>query len=652
MSSTARALARSSPAHQASQASRFWHSASYAALGSVALGVVTFAGFLLQADAASAALLYLFVIVLTSLWAADLAASLVVSIVAIVSLDYFFTLPLFNVRIGEIDAVALIVFSATAFVITRLMSRVRASLEEIQAREATQREQASLLDLTHDTVFVRDMNDVITYWNRGAEELYGWTREEALAKVSHALTQTIFPAPLADIRAELLRTARWEGELVHTRRDGAQVVVASRWSLQSDEQGRPAAILETNNDITERKRAEEELRESERRYRYIFQSTGVSIWEEDFSQVKGALDDLKAGGVQDVRQYLAAHPGFVEQAMSMVRILDVNEATVRLFGATDKQELLVSLDRIFTPETQDVFARELVALADGRTWFESQTSLKTLKGDRLSVILTITFPADPAKLKSVLVSIMDISEQKRAEEALRQAQADLAHVSRVTTLGEMAASIAHEVDQPLSGVVINANASLRFLTAASPNLDEVRDGLHAIARDGRRASDVIGRIRALARRTPNEKELLDINEVIHEVVALAEGETRRARARLRTELADDLPPVLGDPIQLQQVVLNLLLNGLDAMHAVVDRPRELIIRTEREAIDRVRVAVQDSGSGIDPQLATRIFDAFYTTKRDGMGMGLSISRSIVEQHGGRLWAVPNDGPGTTFQFTV
>ena len=182
MSSTARALARSSPTHQASQASRFWHSASYAALGSVALGVVTFAGFLLQADAASAALLYLFVIVLTSLWAADLAASLVVSIVAIVSLDYFFTLPLFNVRIGEIDAVALIVFSATAFVITRLMSRVRASLEEIQAREATQREQASLLDLTHDTVFVRDMNDVITYWNRGAEELYGWTREEAIGQ--------------------------------------------------------------------------------------------------------------------------------------------------------------------------------------------------------------------------------------------------------------------------------------------------------------------------------------------------------------------------------------------------------------------------------------------------------------------------------------
>ena len=247
---------------------------------------------------------------------------------------------------------------------------------------------------------------------------------------------------------------------------------------------------------------------------------------------------------------------------------------------------------------------------------------------------------------------LDVTERKRAEDAVRKAQAELAHIARVTTMGEMAASIAHEVDQPLSGVVINANACLRFLSGAPPNLDEVRDGLQAIARDGRRASDVIARIRALARRTATEKEPLDINEVIREVVALAEGEARRTRARLRTDLAGDLPRVLGDRVQLQQVVLNLLLNGLDAMQGVVGRPRELVISTQREASDRVRVAVQDSGSGIDPQVAPRMFEPFYTTKSSGLGMGLSISRSIVEQHDGRLWAVPNDGPGTTFHFTV
>jgi len=249
-------------------------------------------------------------------------------------------------------------------------------------------------------------------------------------------------------------------------------------------------------------------------------------------------------------------------------------------------------------------------------------------------------------------AVMDVTARKRAEEALRQTQADLAHVGRVTTLGEMAASIAHEVDQPLSGVIINANACQRFLSRASPNLDEVREGLQAIARDGRRAAEVIARIRALARRTATEKEPLDIEEVIREVVALAEGEAHRTGARLRTELDGHLARVRGDRVQLQQVVLNLLLNGLDAMRAVEGRPRELIIRTQQEDADRVRVAVQDTGSGIDPQLATRMFEPFYTTKRSGLGMGLSISRSIVEQHGGRLWAVPNDGPGATFYFTV
>jgi signal transduction histidine kinase len=216
----------------------------------------------------------------------------------------------------------------------------------------------------------------------------------------------------------------------------------------------------------------------------------------------------------------------------------------------------------------------------------------------------------------------------------------------------MAASIAHEVDQPLSGVVINANACLRFLSGAAPNLDEVRDGLGAIARDGRRASDVIGRIRSLARRTATDKTALDMNEVVSDIVVLAEAEAGRAHARVRTELAPNLPRVLGDAIQLQQVVLNLFLNGLEAMHAVADRPRELVISTQSEAGDQVRVAVRDSGTGIDPQLVHRMFEAFYTTKGTGLGMGLSISRTIVEQHGGRLWAASNEGPGATFYFTV
>jgi PAS domain S-box-containing protein len=175
-------------------------------------------------------------------------------------------------------------------------------IEDLKRAESVLRDHARLLDLTHDTVFVRDMSDAITYWNRGAEALYGWGRDEAVGKISHQLTQTIFPAPLDDINDELLRTGRWEGELVHTKRDGTRVVVASRWSLQRDELGRPAAILETNNDVTERKRAEAELGESEGRYRHIFQSAGVSILVEEFSGVLAAIDDLKAQGMTDFRE--------------------------------------------------------------------------------------------------------------------------------------------------------------------------------------------------------------------------------------------------------------------------------------------------------------------------------------------------------------
>jgi PAS domain S-box-containing protein len=525
-------------------------------------------------------------------------------------------------------------------------------IEDRKRAEEALREQASLLDLTHDTVFVRDMHDVITYWNRGAEELYGWTREEAVGKVTHQLTQTIFPTPLAEINAEVRRTGRWEGELVHTKRDGTRVVVASRWSLQRDAQGRPVAILETNNDITERQRAEAALHESERRYRNIFETAGVSIWEEDFSQVTAAIDELKAQGVRDFRQYLAAYPAFVRHAISMVKIVDVNDATVKLFGAQSKDALLRSLHAIFTPETQDVFAAELVAIADGRTSFASETVLQNLQGDTLTVLLTMTFPPQPATLDRVLVSVTDVTERKQAEEALRRAQAELAHVTRVMTVGELAASIAHEVNQPLTGVITNGNACLRWLGRTPPDLDEAQEAVRRMIRDGSRASEVMARIRTLLRKAEPQKTRLAINDVIEEVIALAESEVRRNRVLLKTDLAADFPPVLADRIQLQQVLLNLTLNGMEAMRTVTDRSRELIIRSQKEETDAIRVAVQDAGVGIDPQDLERIFTAFVTTKPEGLGMGLAISRSIIEAHGGRLWATPNAGPGATFQFTL
>ena len=292
------------------------------------------------------------------------------------------------------------------------------------------------------------------------------------------------------------------------------------------------------------------------------------------------------------------------------------------------------------------------ALATG-TPLESETRLRRFDGEyRWFLLRAVPLRDELGNLVKWYGTTTDIEDRKQAEEAVRQTQAELAHVTRVMTMGELAASIAHEVNQPLAAVIANGNACLRWLAGEAPNLDEAREAARRIIRDGKRAGEVIARTRALSRKTETEKERLDLNEAIQEVVALVQGEVRRNRVALRLDLASDLPPVLGDRVQLQQVVLNLLMNGIEALSAVGDRPRALVISTQSGAVDQVRVTVQDSGSGLDPQSLDRIFEAFYTTKRGGMGMGLSISRSIVENHGGRLWAVANDGPGATFQFTL
>jgi PAS domain S-box-containing protein len=776
------------------------------ALAVLCVAVALMTTSLLQSGALFAPLFFLAIIL--SAWFGGMGPGLLAALLATICIDYFFLAPVYNFKFNLSHLPQLLVFFISAVLVSSwsavrkraetLLRRARdeqeakvqertadlkqaneklqSEITERQRVEQTLRQRADLLDLTHDTIFARDMNDVITYWNRGAEELYGWKKEEAIGKISHELTQTVFPAPLEEINETLLRSDRWEGELIHTKRDGSKVVVASRWSLQSDERGAPLAILETNNDITERrqaeealrdseeqwkaafennptmyfmvdaagitlsvnafgaeqlgytseelvgspvlnvfyeadrdavlrnlarcfdqlnqsmnwearkarkdgtviwvretaravlfkngavilvacediterKRVEEELRESERRYRYIFDSAGVSIWEEDFSQVKAAIDELKATDIGDFREYVATHPEFVRKTVPLVKVIDVNSATVKLFNANSKGQLLVSLQKIFLPETEEVFAAELIALAEGRTSFESETVLQTVNGHRLTVLFGITFPTQPAKLDSVLVTMMDITERKRAEEELQKTQAELAHVARVTTMGELTSSIAHEVNQPLAAIVTNGNACLRWLSNDPPNVEEARQTVTRMVKDGHRASEVVGRIRAFFRKTAPERVRVDINQLIEDVIAMVSSELRRNRVRVRTELPDDLPRVLCDQIQLQQVLLNLVINAIEAMSAV-SGPRELLIMSRRDETGNVSVAVQDTGMGFDEQNAAQLFNAFFTTKSQGLGMGLSISRTTIEAYGGRLWATRNDAGGATFQFTL
>jgi hypothetical protein len=246
--------------------------------------------------------------------------------------------------------------------------------------------------------------------------------------------------------------------------------------------------------------------------------------------------------------------------------------------------------------------------------------------------------------------LIDIDDRKNMEEDLRRAQARLSRATQIATVGELAASIAHEINQPLGAVVANGNACLRWLSAQTPNLAKAREAAGRIIRDGKEAGEVVQRIRALFKRASVEKVMLDLNEVIGEVVRLLGGETMRRRVAIETDLQKDLPPVPGDRVQLQQLVLNLLLNGIEAMDAVVDRPKKIYICSKRDSPATVLVEIQDSGVGLpDPD---KVFEAFFTTKKNGMGMGLAICRSIVEVHDGRLWATPGDASGTTFCFTL
>jgi PAS domain S-box-containing protein len=394
---------------------------------------------------------------------------------------------------------------------------------------------------------------------------------------------------------------------------------------------RTAELAATNEElrkeVAERKLAEASLSQahaqavrSEEKWRSVFENSAVGV----------ALADLNG-------RFIATNPVF----QTMVGYTD------------DELRQLTFLD--ITHEENIEQNRSLVRdLLDGkRQQFQIEKRYRRKDGQPVWARNNVSIlPGTDRESRFLMALSEDITQRKLSEEALARARSELAKVTSMTSLGVLTASIAHEVNQPLSGIITNAGTCLRMLSADPPNIDGARETVRRTIRDGNRASDVITRLRTLYSKKEPSPEAMDLNEATREVTALSLTEIQRSGAILRYELAEDLPPVIGDRIQLQQVILNLLRNAADAMSTIDNGPRELLIRTEREEPNRVRLSVKDSGVGLTPQAAERIFQAFYTTKTDGMGIGLSVSRSIVEAHQGHLWATPNDGPGSTFSFAI
>ncbi len=408
-----------------------------------------------------------------------------------------------------------------------------------------------------------------------------------------------------------------EGRL--RRFDGEYRWFLFRTNPMLDESGNILKWYGTNADIHDRKRAEEQLRRSE-----AFLTEGQKLSRIGNFSWLVATDDIKWSD-------------------QLYRIFEFE------LGVPVTFELIGS--RVH-PEDLPLLYDMIEKAQRGVSNFEYEHRL--LMPDRSIKYLHLIGHGtrDREGRQEYIGAVQDVTQRRFSEEALGKARSELANMARVTSLGVLTASIAHEVNQPLSGIVTNASTCLRMLSADPPNVDGARETARRTIRDGNRASDVITRLRTLYSKKDLSPESMDLNEATREVTSLSLSELQSKRVILRHELADDLPPVIGDRVQLQQVILNLLRNASDAMSGVDDRPRELLIRTECDEGDRVRLSVKDAGVGFTPQAADKLFEAFFTTKSDGMGIGLSISRSIIEAHRGRLWATANDGPGATFAFSI
>jgi PAS domain S-box-containing protein len=596
--------------------SQFQHSATQCFFGGIGVAGVTLFGYWLELGIATAGFAYLIVVALLSPMGSFIG-SVVLSIVAAGALVYFFAAPLLNIWVEDPqDVTAVVGFLIAAVVITGLMAQLRAT-RALRESEAQWRE---IFEHNPVMYFIVDAAGTVLSVNAFGAAQLGYTVGEL---VGQSVLNVFFEEDRAFVRENLGvclenlgQLNGWEVRKI--RKDGTVLWVREN-AKAVRRTGNQLIVLIACEDVTERKRAEDALRQSEM---YLAEAQRLS------------------------------HTGSFGWHVATSEIV-WSEETFRIFGygRTTKPTLAMVLERIH-PDERAVVERFLARVAyEGRDW-ELERRLLMPDGSVKQGRVVARAVKDAAGKLEFVGAVMDVTASRQAEEQVNLLRAELAHVTRLTTAGELTAAIAHEVNQPLTGLVISGNACLRWLSGEAPNLPAARRAVERMINDGSRAGEIISRIRAMVKKSPPRRDKLSINSTLMEVIVLIRGEVQRNNISLRTEFCDELPLVPGDRIQLQQVILNLIMNAIDATSGVAHSQRELLVASAKDGPSGVLVTVQDSGTGLDEASLDRLFDAFYTTKAHGMGMGLAISRAIIEAHGGQLWATPNVPQGATFQFRL
>jgi PAS domain S-box-containing protein len=510
--------------------------------------------------------------------------------------------------------------------------------------------QAALLDVTHDAIFTRSPDGQILFWNRGAERLYGWSRQEAVGRNSHELLQSRFPTSLEAINDHLHANGLWEGEISHQCRGGGRLIVLSRWTLDEHDPGKPPVILESNTDITAGKAADTALRASEVRYRNIFNTLAVGIWEHDFGPLRAALKGLRESGVEDLHAYLLQHPEFVRDAQQMIPITDVNDTALTLMDVERKEDFFHSLAEILPP-AEGSFIDFLIAFDEGRGYYQAETEVLNRRGEAIPIIVAITFPPPGHEADRVQAVVLNITERRRLQLAFDHAKQEAEHALRAAAMGELSVSIAHEVNQPLAAIMTSAEAALRWMDRSPPDLEETREALADVLNATRHATGVVKRVRKLVSRAKPETEVVAVNALAAEALRLVRDDLERLNIPVRVTLSAADGHVQADRVLLQQALVNLVTNAAQAMTAAGTPAPTIEMRTCLKDGHAV-IDVIDNGPGFDPDSAQRAFDAFFSTRPNGMGLGLAICRSTVEAHEGTVSIVSGPGAGARLSIRL